>query len=59
VARYEFSTIFVVSDSMGRSMTVSGNSSVLRTSCRKRSTRARAGSSQPLQTRQKSRMLET
>ena len=34
VARYEFSTIFVVSDSMGRSMTVKGNFLVLSTSFR-------------------------
>ena len=39
VARYEFSTIFVVSDSMGRSITVSGNCSVFRTSRRNFSTR--------------------
>ena len=41
----------------GRSMTVSGNSSVLRTSRRNFSTRSRASSLQPAQTRQKSRML--
>ncbi len=59
VARYEFSTILVVSDSIGRSITVSSYCSVLRTSRRNRSTRIRAASSQPLQTRQKSRMLDT
>ena len=59
VARYEFSTILAVSDSIGRSITVSGNSSVFSTSFRNFTTRSRAGSLQPLQTRQKSRMLET
>ena len=59
VARYEFSTIFVVSDSIGRSMTVSGKSFVLRTSRRNFSTRLRASALQPEQTRQKSRMLRT
>ncbi len=59
VARYEFSTIFVVSDSTGLSMTVSGNSSVLSTSLRNFSTRFFAVALQPAHTRQKSRMLAT
>ena len=59
VARYEFSTIFAVSDSIGRSRTVSGNCFVLSTSVRNLTTRSRARASQPLQTRQKSRMLAT
>ena len=59
VARYEFSTIFVVSDSMGRSMTVRGNFSVFSTSRRNFSTRRRASSLQPEQTRQKSRIEAT
>ncbi len=59
VARYEFSTIFVVSDSIGLSITVKGNSSVFNTSCRNFSTLSRATLSQPEHTLQKSRMLET
>ncbi len=59
VARYEFSTILAVSDSIGRSMTVSGNFAVFSTSFRNFTTRSRASASTPLQTRQKSRMLAT
>ena len=55
----EFSTILAVSDSMGRSISVSGNSSTLSTSLRNLTTRSLAGASQPLHTRQKSRMLAT
>ena len=58
-ARYEFSMILVVSDSIGRSITVSGKCSVLRTSRRNFSTRRRASALQPEQTRQKSRIDET
>ena len=43
----------VVSDSMGRSMTVRGKSVVLRTCLRNLSTRLRAVALQPAQTRQK------
>ena len=59
VARKEFSTILVVSDSMGRSITVRGNSSVFSTSLRNFSTRSLACSLQPEQTRQKSRIDDT
>ncbi|MBA7665329.1 hypothetical protein ES703_73399 [subsurface metagenome] len=58
-ARKEFSTIFVVSDSIGRSITVSGYSSVFSTSVRNFSTRSLASALQPEQTRQKSRIDET
>ncbi len=51
--------IFVVSDSIGLSITVSGNSSVFRTSCRNLVTLALDSLLTPEQTRQKSRIEDT
>ena len=59
VARYEFSTILVVSDSIGLSITVNGNSLVFKTSCKNVSTLSLASLLHPEQTLQKSRMEET